>query len=43
QLAGTKPIELGLLTHLYSLELGGNALISNIPPKLGNLARLHLL
>jgi Leucine-rich repeat (LRR) protein len=40
-LTGTIPPELGNLTALWGLDLGGNQLIGSIPPALGNLTALQ--
>ena len=43
QLTGTIPVELGNLTNLRILALGGNQLSGTIPPELGRLANLQLI
>ena len=42
-LSGTIPAEVGNLTHLQQLNLGGNRLIGAIPAELGNLTGLRKL
>ena len=39
-LSGEIPAELGSLSNLIRLSLGGNALSGEIPPELGNLSNL---
>ncbi len=42
-LRGTIPVEIGNLTNLLSLSLGGNQLASTIPTDIGNLTNLSYL
>ena len=43
ELRGAIPPELGNLTNLWGLALGGNRLSGSIPPELGSLTNLRLL
>ena len=43
QLTGSIPSEIGNLTNLTYLNLGGNQLTGEIPPEIGNLTNLEYL